>query len=88
MARKVKTCESDDAGQADSPSRSGAERQCAKWNAKHPAGADVVLTTDAGQKIETKTRSAASVLGGHSAVVWLDGFAGCWSLSSVKARPQ
>lgn len=56
---------------------------CDAWNAAHPVGSSVTLMRDSGP-MPTRTRSAAEVLSGHSAVVWLDGVAGCYALDRVR----
>lgn len=57
------------------------------WNAKHKIGADVVYRRDRPHPpLETTTRSEAQMLGGHTAVIWLEGVAGCVALDRVKAR--
>ena len=55
------------------------------WNAEHPIGTAVIRTDDDGCKHPTKTRSFAEVLGGHTAVIWLDHVTGCYDLSRVEA---
>lgn len=55
----------------------------ATFNKNAPIGTPVSYRTDLGKVVETKTRSEASVLGGHTAVVWLDGIAGCVSVERV-----
>lgn len=57
--------------------------QVEKWNAKYPVGSVVIVRMDGGELRETKTRSAAEVLSGHSAVIWLDGISGCYLLDRV-----
>lgn len=57
----------------------------AKWNELYPVGTPVHVRTDSRGTIETVTRSAAELLSGHTAVVWLKGFAGCYSLERVTA---
>jgi len=52
------------------------ETQCAEFNAKFPVGSAVSVRKDGGEIVNTTTRSAASVLSGHSAVIWLDGIDG------------
>lgn len=69
------------------PSLAKLQKQCDDWNAAHPVGTPVVLRTDTRGDIPTKTRSAAEVLSGHSAVVWLDGVSGCYALDRVKVTP-
>ena len=57
-----------------------------RWNSRYPVGVEVRVTKDLGEVVETKTRSEASMLGGHSAVIWLEGISGCYLLSRVKAK--
>lgn len=59
-----------------------ANRDVAAWT--HPVGTVVYVTRDNGEVQRTKTRSTAAVMGG-SAVIWLEGIAGCYSLSRVRA---
>lgn len=59
------------------------QKQCDDFNARHPIGTAVTLHTDTKGDIATKTRSAAEVLSGHSAVVWLEGVSGCYALDRV-----
>jgi hypothetical protein len=61
------------------------KRQCDAWNAKHAVGAKVSVRLDNGEVRETVTTSAAEVLSGHSAVIWLEGVSGCYLLDRVKA---
>lgn len=49
----------------------------------HPIGTRVRVTKDDGAIVETYTNSKAQLLGGHTAVVWLDGIAGCYLLDRV-----
>lgn len=60
------------------------QAQVDAWNAAHPVGAAVTVRTDTKGTIATKTRSAAQVLSGHSAVIWLDGITGCYELDRVR----
>lgn len=55
-----------------------------KWNAQHFVGTAVRVTKDNGMQIETRTRSAAYLLGG-TAVIMLAGISGYYALSRVKA---
>lgn len=55
------------------------------WNAKYQIGQEVDLLKDSGEVVRTKTRSAAEVLSGHTAVIWLDGVTGCYILDRVTA---
>lgn len=60
------------------------QAQCDAFNAAHPVGARVMLKKDfAPEPIETKTRSEAQVLSGHSVVIWLEGVTGCYALDCV-----
>ena len=58
---------------------------CDKFNAAHQVGASVSVKLDSGEVRETVTNSEAQVMGGHSAVIWLDGIRGCYDLERVKA---
>jgi len=62
---------------------SSAERNVVVWNAEVSAGAPVNYRKDDGSVIETFTRSQARVLGGHTAVVWLENVSGCVALDRV-----
>jgi hypothetical protein len=57
------------------------------WNARHPVGTRVRYWTGLreGEGVESATRSRASVLGGHTAVVWVEGEAACNALTHVEA---
>ena len=65
-----------------------------QWNALYPIGTAVTVELDSGewpaypfQRIRsTTTRSNAQMLRGHMAVIWLEGFEGCYLLSRV--RPE
>lgn len=59
------------------------QKQCDDWNAVNPIGTRVIVKKDVGTNVHTKTRSEAQVLSGHSAVVWLEGIAGCYGLDRV-----
>jgi hypothetical protein len=67
------------------PTQAKLQAQIDAWNATHPIGADVDVLTDRGKIVRTKTRSAAELLSGHSAVIWLDGISGCYALDRVTA---
>jgi hypothetical protein len=53
------------------------------WNHQVAVGALVTYRKDDGKLLTTRTRSEASVLGGHTAVVWIEGKAGCVALDRV-----
>ncbi|MGW2594815.1 zinc finger domain-containing protein [Streptomyces sp. NPDC001515] len=57
----------------------------ARWNKAHPVGTPVRVWPGVreGDGTLTRTRSAAEVLGGHTAVVWVDGEGACIALSHV-----
>lgn len=54
------------------------------WNQAHPPGTPVVVTRDNGTEVQTRTRSQAELLGGHTPVVWLLGLTGCHALERVR----
>ncbi len=76
--------------------KSGAEleAECIVWNHKHPIGTPVLYRSVTGYKagetlrwpppMETKTRSEAYVLSGHTAVVFVEGVAGCVALDACE----
>lgn len=59
------------------------EMQVEAFNERHPVGQRVAVILDNRERKYTTTRSPASVLSGHSAVVWLDGMSGCYMLDRV-----
>lgn len=59
------------------------QAECDKFNAATPVGATVTVLLDGGEVRETITTSEAQVLSGHSAVIWLEGIRGCYSLERV-----
>ncbi len=63
-----------------------AKEPCERWNKLHPEGTAVTVTKDDGSKLDTVTRSAAWVLGGHSAVILVHGISGGYKLTRVAAR--
>ncbi|EKE70870.1 hypothetical protein [Oceanibaculum indicum] len=66
----------------------GPQTACDIWNRHYPVGTPVTATKDKGEKVETVTRSAAEVMGGHTAVIWLEGISGAYLLSRVIGRQQ
>lgn len=63
------------------------------WNKNHPVvGIDVIVKKDDETEQNTKTRSAAWMLGatgtypGHTAVILLEGISGCYTLERVRPR--
>lgn len=63
-------------------------REVEVWNRLHEVGAAVTVRRDDGSVTHTRTRSAAQVMGGHTAVIWVEGIAGCYLLSRVKPAPE
>lgn len=62
------------------------QQQVDEWNELYPPGTEVVLTDDEGQQQLTSTRSAAEVLSGHTAVIWVEGISGCYLLDRIQPR--
>ncbi|GGY81407.1 hypothetical protein GCM10010327_10100 [Streptomyces nitrosporeus] len=61
-----------------------------RWNSQYPVGTPVTAYPGCrpeddpkAERLVTRTRSTASVLGGHTAVVWVDGHSSCISLTHV-----
>lgn len=79
------TSEQDRAAIEEHPMTERPTTTVARWNKAHPVGTPVRVWTGAreGDGLLTRTRSAASVLGGHTAVVWVDGEGACIALSHV-----
>ncbi|MCX4601172.1 hypothetical protein OG402_11805 [Streptomyces anulatus] len=66
----------------------------ARWNSLYPVGSPVTAYPGCrpeddpkDERLVTRTRSAASVLGGHTAVVWVEGHSACIKLTHVDPRP-
>lgn len=60
------------------------QAECDEWNAAYPIGTEVMLDKDfVDDPFATKTRSAASIMSGHSVVIWLENISGCYLLSHV-----
>ncbi len=62
---------------------------CIVWNHEHPVGTAVIYHPVIGEKPgrETKTTTAAYVLGGHTAVLFVEGESGCVALDAIEVRP-
>jgi hypothetical protein len=58
------------------------------WNDAHPTGTPVRYWPGLreGEGIESMTRSHATVLGGHTPVVWVEGRGDCIALTHVEAN--
>lgn len=64
-----------------------------RWNNLYPVGTPVVAYPGCrpeddpnDERLVTRTRSKAEVLGGHTDVVWVDGHGACISLTHVDPR--
>jgi hypothetical protein len=55
------------------------------WNAVHPVGTAVDVRLDNGHVVRTKTKAPASLMGGHTAVAWLEAIPGCYRLDRCTA---
>jgi hypothetical protein len=65
-----------------------------EFNARYPIGTPVLAypgfrpeDDPHAERLITRTRSAASVLGGHTSVVWVDGHSACIALTHVDVQP-
>ena len=65
------------------PSAAELQRQVDEFNRRFPIGQRVSVRKDDRAGMITTTRSEASVLSGHSAVIMLDGISGCYLLDRV-----
>ena len=54
-----------------------------QWNAAYPVGTPVTVRKDNGEIVSTVTTSAAQVLSGHTAVIWVEGISGAYLLARV-----
>lgn len=66
------------------------EQQAAMWNEKYPVGIAVLYWRGAkqGPGKQSSTKSQAEVLGGHTAVIWVEGEPGCIALSHVNVMGE
>jgi hypothetical protein len=62
-----------------------AQKECDAWNAKYQFPMDVTRIDDFGQPHETRTRSIAWPVCGHS-VVLVDGISGGYALGRIKPK--
>ena len=60
------------------------EKLVADWNRANAVGANVIVTKDDGTEFPTITKTQAQLMGGHSAVIWLEGISGAYSLDRVR----
>lgn len=65
------------------------QQQCDRFNAAYPVGSAVRFRPVAGYRTTelTRTRSAAYVLSGHTAVIFVEGRAGCVALDHCEPEP-
>lgn len=61
------------------------EKEVQAWNDKYPVGQQVEVRKDLGEIEQTRTRSEAWVLSGHTAVIMLEGISGAYLLNRVRA---
>lgn len=66
-----------------------------EWNELYPVGTPVTAypgfrpeDDPKCTRLATRTRTRASVLGGHTDVVWVDGHGACIALTHVDPTPQ
>ena len=55
------------------------------FNEIHPVGTSVIVIKDNGELLKTKVRHPAEIMGGHTAVVWLNDISGAYSLNRIIA---
>lgn len=62
------------------------EKAVERWNRKYPIGTNVRFYSVKGGRTfkDTKTTTAAYVLSGHTAVVFVEGVTGCVALDNTK----
>lgn len=70
------------------PSPKKQNEQVMAWNEKYPVGTPVTVRHDDGTLSETRTCSQAWLLGGHSAVILVDGIAGGYALHRISPSQQ
>lgn len=67
------------------PNPKAEQGKVAAWNSVHAVGTEVSVLLDDGQKLRTKTTAPASLLGGHTAVCWLENVSGAYRLDRCTA---
>jgi len=65
------------------PNPTKEQAACDAFNSFNPVGTAVHLRTDSGEMTIEFTASKATVLSGHTAVIWLKGRSGCYKLDRV-----
>jgi hypothetical protein len=64
------------------------EQIVARFNETHPVGTPVLYrSSPSSAALETRTRAPASVLSGHTAVVFVDFVSGCVALDALEVLP-
>lgn len=63
------------------------KKRVEEWNATYPVATQLIVTLDSGTEMYTQTRSEAWLLGGHTAVVLVNGITGGYSLKRCRAIP-
>lgn len=69
------------------PTAAQLQKQCDQWNAANEVGTTVSFEelVGRGETFRGKSASEAQVMGGHSAVIWLEGKSGCVDLGHCTA---
>lgn len=66
------------------PSPAQEQEKCDRWNQHRPTGTKVEVRLDDGSIRNTTTRSEAWLMGGHTAVIMLEGISGGYMLERVR----
>ncbi|HEX8590685.1 hypothetical protein [Pseudomonas sp.] len=67
------------------PTAAQLRTKCHNWNAQHPVGAVIAFESTRGHGETHRGKSYSEVMGGHSAVSWLEGKSGCVDLNQCMA---
>lgn len=59
------------------------QRECDRFNQRNVVGTPVVVTRDNGEQFHSTTTTHAQVLGGHTAVIWVQDGRSCIPLDRV-----
>jgi len=65
--------------------RRNARRDFENWNGKHGINTEVIVQLDDGTLLPTRTTSEAWLLGGHTAVIKVEGISGAYRLDRIAA---
>jgi hypothetical protein len=65
------------------------DQQIERWNNRYPVGTEVIYHPVIGEKEghRTRTLTLASLLSGHTAVVFVEGVRGCVALDALTPIP-